>query len=374
MLFRSSLAGDDYSGKSCQQLFGREDYNTETCALRRAVEGRKAFSSETVAHPRGRAIDVSYTAIPMLDSSGKIHAVLQLLTDLTAIKNVQRTIFDVANKASDISSRVATASEELSAQVEQVSQGALLQRERVSSTAAAMEEMNATVLEVAHNAGQASQQAENSQSRASDGAKLVGQVIESINQVNAVSSKLADSIRSLGEQTESIGSVMGVISDIADQTNLLALNAAIEAARAGEAGRGFAVVADEVRKLAEKTMHATSEVGSSITGIQNTTEHNIEQFAKAVELVGRATELAGTSGEALSEILALAENTAGLISSIATAAEEQSATSEEINKSVEEINRIAFETSSGMSGASSAVQNLAQLAAELKDLLEKLQA
>ena len=368
-----TLAGEDYLGKSCQQLFGREDYFSESCALKRAVSSKSPASAETVAHPGGRSLDISYTVIPLLDKQGNIMAVLQLLTDLTAIKRTQRTIMDVAGKASDISNRVAVASEELSAQVEEVSNGAAVQRERVSSTAAAMEEMNATVLEVARSAGQAREQAENSQSKAHQGARLVGQVIDSINQVNAVSGELAKNIRSLGEQTGAIGSVMGVISDIADQTNLLALNAAIEAARAGEAGRGFAVVADEVRKLAEKTMHATSEVGASIVGIQNTTEHNIAQFAKAVELVGKATDLAATSGEALQEILMLAENTAGLIASIATAAEEQSATSEEINISVEEINRIAFDTSNGMASSSAAVQSLAQLATELKDLLQKLQ-
>ena len=368
------LAGDDFTGKTCQQLFAREDYYKDGCALKTAVETRRPATAETTAHPRGTRLDVSYTAIPMLDEKDNIVSVLQLITDLTAIKGTQRTIMEVANQALDISNRVAAASEELSAQVEQVTQGASVQRDRVNSTATAMEEMNATVLEVARNAGQASDQAESSQSRARTGANLVSQVIQAINEVNTVSAELAENIKSLGTQAEAIGSVMGVISDIADQTNLLALNAAIEAARAGEAGRGFAVVADEVRKLAEKTMSATSEVGSSITGIQSATTHNIQRFGHAADLVGKATELAGTSGEALQEILSLAENTAVVISGIATAAEEQSATSEEINRSVEEIHRIAGETSNGMNDASAAVRDLAQLAIELNSLLDKLKA
>ena len=368
------LAGDDYAGKTCQQLFAREDFYQPGCALRIAVETKRPASAETVAHPKGQRLDVSYNAIPMVDEKGNLLSVLQLITDLTAIKSTQRTIIEVANQALDISNRVAAASEQLSAQVEQVSQGAAVQRDRVNSTATAMEEMNATVLEVARNAGQASEQAEASQSKARTGSNLVSQVIQAINEVNTTSGELAENIRSLGTQAESIGSVMGVISDIADQTNLLALNAAIEAARAGEAGRGFAVVADEVRKLAEKTMSATSEVGSSISGIQSATTHNIQRFGQAAELVGKATELAGTSGEALKEILSLAEHTAVVISGIATAAEEQSATSEEINRSVEEIHRIADETSNGMTDASAAVHDLAQLAIELNSLLDKLKA
>ena len=368
------LAGEDFQGKTCLQLFAREDFGSNTDALKIAVETKKAARAETIAHPQGRAMDVAYNAIPMLDAKGNLLSVMQLITDLTDIKNTQRTILEVANQALDISNRVAAASEQLSAQVEQVNSGTAVQRDRVNSTATAMEEMNSTVLEVARNAGDAREEAENTQGKAREGSSLVGQVITSIKQVSEVSQELSDNIQSLGKQTEAIGSVMGVISDIADQTNLLALNAAIEAARAGEAGRGFAVVADEVRKLAEKTMSATSEVGSSITGIQTATVQNIQRFSHAAELVAKASDLAQTSGQALDEILVFAERNAAVISGIATAAEEQSATSEEINHSVEEIHRIAGETASGMQEASAAVRSLAELAIELKVLLDKLQA
>ncbi|SBW05253.1 exported hypothetical protein [uncultured delta proteobacterium] len=368
------LAGEDYKGKTCQQLFGREDYFTATCGLKKAVETKRPGRGETVAHPQGKTMDVGYFSIPMLDEKGNLLSVLQLITDLTAIKSTQRTIMEVANRAMDISNRVAAASEELSAQVEQVNRGTAVQRDRVNSTATAMEEMNSTVLEVARSAGDAREQAENTQGKAREGSALVTQLITSISQVSTVSQELAENIKSLGTQTEAIGSVMGVISDIADQTNLLALNAAIEAARAGEAGRGFAVVADEVRKLAEKTMSATSEVGSSITGIQTATSQNIQRFSQAATLVAKSSELATTSGQALDQILAFAEHSAAVVSSIATAAEEQSATSEEINRSVEEIHRIAGDTASGMEEANVAVRSLAELATELNSLLDKLKA
>ncbi|MDR1857746.1 MAG: methyl-accepting chemotaxis protein, partial [Desulfovibrio sp.] len=178
----------------------------------------------------------------------------------------------------------------------------------------------------------------------------------------------------LGKQAEAIGGVMGVISDIADQTNLLALNAAIEAARAGEAGRGFAVVADEVRKLAEKTMSATQEVGSSIGAIQQSAKANMEAVAGAVHNVEEATTLANRSGDALKEIVDMSATNAAVVTSIATAAEEQSATSEEIAKALEEINRIVGETTDGMVQSSQAVQDLSKMAQELNSVMVKLRA
>ena len=369
-----SLAGESYIGKTCQELFGHDDYYKDGCALKLAVGTKRPATAETMAHPRGKQLDISYTVIPMLNKEGKLLSILELLTDLTTIKKSQRNILEVANKATDISTRVATASEELTAQVDQVNQGTNVQRDRVNSTATAMEEMNATVLEVARSAGEAREQAESTRSHAEEGAALVERVIAAINRVNGMVSDLHSNMQELGSQAESIGSVMSVISDIADQTNLLALNAAIEAARAGEAGRGFAVVADEVRKLAEKTMGATSEVGNNIQGIQATTTGNINRVAEAVTTIGEVTELAKTSGNAIGEILQFASNNSALITSIATAAEEQSATSEEISRSIDEINMIAGDTASGMTESALAIQALSELAVELNTLLDKLRS
>ena len=366
------LVGADYKGKADAQISQREDADTPADALKKAVETMQPTTAETRAHPQGATMDISYTNIPMLDNEKKLASVLQLVTDLTAIKQTQRTIHNVAEQAASISNRVAVAAEELSAQVEEVSRGAEMQRARVESTATAMTEMNSTVMEVAKNAGQASEQSETTKTKANDGADLVDKVVQAINQVNKVAATLQTSMRELGTQAESIGGVMNVISDIADQTNLLALNAAIEAARAGEAGRGFAVVADEVRKLAEKTMAATQEVGANITAIQHSAHTNIDDVNKAAKAITEATDLANTSGQALNEIVHLASDNSVIVTSIATAAEEQSATSEEINRAIEEINRIVGETTGGMVQASAAVHELSQMAHELNTVMTEL--
>jgi len=185
---------------------------------------------------------------------------------------------------------------------------------------------------------------------------------------------LKEDMSGLGKQAEGIGQILNVISDIADQTNLLALNAAIEAARAGEAGRGFAVVADEVRKLAEKTMNATKEVGQAVGDIQQSARKNIGNVEKAVRTIEEATGLANTSGQALRNIVRLVDLAADQVRSIATASEEQSAASEEINRAISEVNAIARETAQAMQESSLAVNELAQQAIALKRLIGDMQS
>jgi methyl-accepting chemotaxis protein len=278
-----------------------------------------------------------------------------------------------ANKLEGVVEIVTSASEELSAQIEQSSRGSEQQAQRVGETATAMEEMNATVLEVAKNASQAAETSDKAKSKAEEGAAIVREVVQGIAEVQEQALGMKADMTSLGQQAQGIGQIMNVISDIADQTNLLALNAAIEAARAGEAGRGFAVVADEVRKLAEKTMTATKEVGDAIQGIQNGTQKNIVNVENTVRKIDGATELAGRSGAALGEIVSLVDMSTDQVRSIATASEEQSAASEEINRSIEDVNRISAETSDAMRQSAQAVGELANQAQVLKTLVEELQ-
>jgi methyl-accepting chemotaxis protein len=281
---------------------------------------------------------------------------------------------DAAGKIEGVVEVISAVSGTLSSQVEQAGQGAEIQARRLGETATAMEEMSATVLEVAKNASAAADTADSARHKAQDGSQIVAQVLSGITQVQREALGLKGDMTELGSQAEGIGRIINVISDIADQTNLLALNAAIEAARAGEAGRGFAVVADEVRKLAEKTMTATKEVGDAIRAIQAGTRKNIEGVDRAVSGIDTTTALAGKSGESLGEIVSLVDLSTDQVRSIATASEEQSAASEEINHSIEDVSHISTDTAETMRESARAVAELADQVQALRDLIDQLQA
>ncbi len=281
-------------------------------------------------------------------------------------------MLQAADRLAGIVSQVASASQQLTAQIDESSRGSETQRERTAESATAMEQMNASVMEVARNAAEAADSADNARNQAENGGAVVSDVVERINRVQSMTSEMEKGLATLGEQAEGIGQIMNVISDIADQTNLLALNAAIEAARAGEAGRGFAVVADEVRKLAEKTMDATGQVSDFITAIQKGTRTNIEGMSKAAAEVEQSTEYAGKAGEALQSIVSIVEDTAEQVRSIATASEEQSAASEQINRGIDEVNLIANDNAQAMQESAAAVEELMKLGEQLSSLIEEL--
>jgi len=283
-------------------------------------------------------------------------------------------LLEAAEQLDRVVDSVTAASEHLMLQIEQSSVGAEEQAKRVDETATAMEEMNATVLGVAHNAASAAEAVDKTQTMAEQGADVVNRAVVGIEEIAGQSKTLMDDMSQLGTQAEGIGQILNVINDIADQTNLLALNAAIEAARAGEAGRGFAVVADEVRKLAEKTMAATSDVANAIKSIQDGTRKNIDNTIKSVDTISQVTELATASGESLREIVSLVSDATMQVQSIAAAAEQQSAASEEISRSIVDINEISGETSKAMTSSRQVVSDLTDQIRTLSALTERMKA
>ncbi|WP_299393267.1 methyl-accepting chemotaxis protein [uncultured Desulfovibrio sp.] len=277
-----------------------------------------------------------------------------------------------AGELEQTTSAIAAASAELAKEVDESTRSSRTAAARLAEAATAMNEMNATVQEVARNASAAAEMAAETRNEALKGAGIVGKALESIEQVHQGSVALKDDMARLDEHTRNITQIVSVISDIADQTNLLALNAAIEAARAGEAGRGFAVVADEVRKLAEKTMNSTSEVSRAILSIQSSVRQSMASTDTSVAQIKQATEFAGQSGDALKRIVSDTETVADEVRAIATAGEEQSAASEEINRTIDDANVISGQTAEAMTRAAQSLGSLEEQTHALGTLMDTL--
>ncbi|MBF0482108.1 MAG: cache domain-containing protein [Desulfovibrionaceae bacterium] len=378
LLGKPGVPEDYFERDAADFFYGDKSRDTVTARCMREKRSYDGVAAE-LRTTGGETLSLAIYSSPIYDLDGELLGAITTIADLTEVKQKQQScelqsakIVKAADVADAVSHEVSVAAEQLAAQIEQSAKGARHQAQRIADTATAMEEMGATVVEVAANASRAAETSGVTKHKAELGAAVVGGVVKSIGEVRAQAHELRAGMGELGRQADGIGKIMNVISDIADQTNLLALNAAIEAARAGEAGRGFAVVADEVRKLAEKTMGATQEVSRAISAIQDGAKRNIESVDLAVSLIEQSTDMAGKSGEALGEIVKLADTASDQVRSIATASEQQSAAIEEINRSITEINSIASETSGGMDLASGAVASMAGQSQELRSLIRDM--
>ncbi len=240
---------------------------------------------------------------------------------------------------------------------------------QAGTVANASSQMAATSAEIAQNCGAMAEVANQASNSATSGVGVVQETVEGMSRIAMRVRTAAQTVESLGARSDQIGAIIGTIEDIADQTNLLALNAAIEAARAGEQGRGFAVVADEVRALAERTTKATREIGEMIKAIQLETKGAVSAMEEGVHEVEQGTTGAAKSGEALQQILDQVQNVTMQVSQIATAAEEQTATTSEITNNIQQITEVVQETAKGAQESASAASQLAQLAEDLQRLV-----
>ena len=276
-------------------------------------------------------------------------------------------------QVNDTSNSVASASAQISASAEQMAAGAREQSSQTTQVAAAVEEMSATILENSRNAANTSETARQAKETAEAGYTVVNETIEGMKRIAEVVRQSATTVDALGESTSRIGNIVSVIDEIADQTNLLALNAAIEAARAGEQGRGFAVVADEVRALAKRTSDATKEIADMIRKIQDDTGGVVRTMRTGTEQVDDGIALADQAGRSLQEIVDKVDKVAGMIVQIAAATEEQSAASEEIASNVEEISLVTHQTAGATDQVARAAEELNRLTESLRELVNRFE-
>ena len=366
----------DFIGKTPGDMFFKNPNRSTTSleALRQNVKIARETNLTTV---KGNKRTLNVSASPLHDAGGTAIGSLTIYFDLTQIKENEAALASHASSTANlvkeslaIAAEVNASSEELAARITDANADAQRLLEQAGESATAMEQMNATVLEVARNSTDAATMAKGASDTATEGAQTLETLVARIAAVDAVIGELKARVHKLDSQADDIGKIIYVINDIADQTNLLALNAAIEAARAGDAGRGFAVVADEVRKLAEKTMHATGEVGSVISGIQDSVKSAASEMEDVSRAIGEVTQRASASGATLAEILDLAGQTSGQVHAIAVAAEEQSAAVSQINRAVEETNTIAQHTTNSMNAAALSILALSGRASDLRRMIE----
>ncbi|WP_302738167.1 methyl-accepting chemotaxis protein [uncultured Desulfovibrio sp.] len=325
----------------------------------------------------GRTRHVLVNAARLLDVDGKLLGAFTLMTDVTEsvrqreiIRVQNERIAQVAQAASVVSGRLAGAAARLSEQIDATSRMAQEQDAASARSAGAMRAVAEEAGRVSASAGDTARTAESTRQEADEGVRIVEGVTGGINRAAQETSVLAENMRELGQKAESISQVITLIEEVADQTNLLALNAAIEAARAGEAGRGFAVVADEVRKLAEKTMQATGQVTRAVEEIQRSVSGNGKTTEQMVNVMSESSRRAGQSGEALERIRQMAARTAEGMRAIASAADGQCETSREVSETVDRINALSDETARNMSASAEAVAELSRLARELDAIIE----
>jgi methyl-accepting chemotaxis protein len=318
--------------------------------------GEPSYAAEAVA--RIAAGDLSeHLAIATGDNSS-------LLARMKQMQDQLKTTIAAIAEGTRILNRNAEA---MAISAREISLAAANQSEAVSDTSASVEEMTVSIGEISKLAHSSEENASRAMSLANDGETLMQRSAAGTREVVSQIGTSSANIETLRERSIEIGSIANVIKEIADQTNLLALNAAIEAARAGEQGRGFAVVADEVRKLAERTTQATSEISTMIGAIQNETGQAVTAMETVVPLVNNGTQIAGEAVEALHAIHGGAEENLGLVRDVASATREQATASDRIAKNIESIAQMVEETSASL-------HNMADNAAELKQVADRLNA
>ena len=327
-------------------------------ALLRQIDGmRQAIVAIQDSNDFTRRVDVT--------SRDEIGQTVEAFNQL--VGKVQGSLKDILHGVNEVSGSAHT----LSSAAQQVAAGSAQQSEAASSMAAAVEEVTVSITHVSDNARDAFTLSQSAGELSQEGGRIIGNAVGDMNEIATMVDQTSTAITALGEQSDQISAIVQVIKDVADQTNLLALNAAIEAARAGEQGRGFAVVADEVRKLAERTTKSTGEIAAMIGKIQGSTRDAVAGMDQVVRKVALGRDLISEAGERIGEIQHGATKVVAAVNEISSALQEQSAASQNIAKSVESVAQMTDENSAASAQTAESARNLETLAARMRDTVNQ---
>ena len=340
----------------------------------RSMKDREIFLNQelVINGHKGKKTHVMASISYLADADDTVFGGLCLYLDMTENRRQEALIqanneklATAAQQSGEIIQQLGQTAHKLDQEIKLVTEGAHAQQKRTADASAVMVQMNNSLEEVSANADSASKQAAFASERVKEGANVLEESVNTIQNAHDLADSLRKDMGDLGKKAEDIGQVLNVIADIADQTNLLALNAAIEAARAGEAGRGFAVVADEVRKLAEKTMVATKEIEAAIKGMQESARCNVRNTEIASDAIRQGTEMVERSGSILQEAVRFVETTANAVHIIVSATEGQAQAISHATRSTEEIHQIAV-------GVFESMQQSAQVVRDVGEITENL--
>ncbi len=355
-------------------------------SLMTVIVSRRLFSAipsiVTAARNLARG-DLSHKVAFRLDSKDEIGQLARTFNEMAEslsgmilrIKGIADHMASSATELSATAEQMSAGSEEASSQVVAVATAAEEMASQAGAVAAAAEELSATITQVSQSAQRAAELARQSSTISSEGRKNVSQTMDGIKGIAEAVNRINETVQKLNVASERIGQIISVIEDVADQTNLLALNAAIEAARAGEQGRGFAVVADEVRKLAERTMQSTRRISDMIGEIQEETARVVTAMGDGLKAVDEGSKLARNAGEALQKVAESSDEVLEAIAQIATAMEQQSATVKDINQNIQQLSQVTQDISHNIQQVAEASQQVAegaQQTAQASSQLDKL--